>query len=101
MGRHAARIRHARGGRGRRRSRRPAGGKARRGRTNSRGNRRRRAISKAVTTCKRHGPNYARQIEAANTGDQAKVRLDSRLLASYVIFDVDEAHAQLVERMNE
>lgn len=45
--------------------------------------------------------SYGKQIEAADTADQPKLRLESRLLTSYVNFDLDEAQAQLVERMNE
>lgn len=44
---------------------------------------------------------YSKQIEAAGASDQPKLRLESRLLTSYVNFDTDEAQAQLVERMNE
>lgn len=44
---------------------------------------------------------YGKQITAADTADQPKLRSDSRLLTSYVTFDVDEANAQLVERLNE
>jgi hypothetical protein len=45
--------------------------------------------------------DYGKQIEAADATDQPKLRLDSRLLTSYVNFDVEEAHAQLLERLNE
>ena len=45
--------------------------------------------------------DFSRQIAAANASDQPKLRSDSRLLTSYVTFDIDEANAQLLERLNE
>jgi hypothetical protein len=45
--------------------------------------------------------DFSREIAAANAADQPKLRSDSRLLTSYVTFDIDEANAQLLERLNE
>lgn len=45
--------------------------------------------------------DYAQQIAAANPAEHPKLRLDSRLLTSYLNFDVEEARAQLLEQLNE
>jgi hypothetical protein len=45
--------------------------------------------------------DYGKQIDAAIGIAQSKLRVDRTLVTSYLDFDVEEASAQLVEKMNE